>query len=169
MRRTSVEVVYKRDLDRGGGYRRRLAARTTRDMNSWGSLGFHHQYTLYSDGPSTLTLREVLTLLISRPSSASSLLRSSASWACSSGLSSGDSVASPLNSGFLSAILNASAMMAASAPENRPDSWAELEREIANEPSSPVVFPWTIGVPPVVGLGASAIAEAPGPSRGEDS
>lgn len=108
----------------------------------------------------------MLTLLISRPSSASSLLRSSASFlAFSSGLSSGLSLS---NSGFLRAILNASAMIAASAPENRPDSCAELLREI-REPSSAVVLPGTPRAPTGTGPVASAVVEPLGPSRGEES
>jgi hypothetical protein len=60
-------------------------------------------------------------------------------------------------------------MIAASAPENRPDSWAELQREMDNEPSSPVVLPWTLEAPPVAGLVASTVVDTLGPSRGDDN
>jgi hypothetical protein len=137
-----------------------------RDTHGGDRFGFTNSAPCYSSGTSTFTFRDELTLLISRPSSASSLLRSSASFfAFSSGLSSG---VPPMNSGFLSAFLNASAMIAASAPENRPDSCAELLREI-KEPSSPACLSWLPDAPPMASPAASPVANPLVPSKGEAS
>ena len=160
-----VKGIYERGSDRGAY--QRLAGRVVRvGYGQWRSLEFYHQHAFYSLGPSTFTPLDEPTLLMSRPSSASSLLRSSASFlAFSSELSSGDP---PINSGFLSAILKASAMIAASAPENRPDSCAELLREM-REPSSPVVFSWVPDAPPAASPAASPVADPFAPSKGDAS
>lgn len=67
---------------------------------------------------STRTSRDEPTLRISRPSSASSRLSNRCSFCSSASGLSPSSIVPPTKSGFRSALRNASAMIAASAPEN---------------------------------------------------
>jgi len=101
---------------------------------------------------STLTPLEDPTLRMSLPSSANSRLRSSSSLV--SGLScsglSPSSTGLPAKSGFRRAFLNASAMMAASAPEKGPGSPALPALEIVEAPSGETTLgapcPWDVAV-----------------------